>query len=28
MPADWDHEPLWDLLRRQAWSYRPMVEQG
>jgi len=25
MPADWDHEPLWDLLRRQAWSYRPAV---
>ena len=28
MPADWDHEPLWDLLRWQSWSSRPMVEQG
>jgi len=25
MPADWDHEPLWDLLRWQSWSYRPAV---
>ncbi len=25
MPADFDHEPLWNLLRWQAWSYRPAV---
>ena len=25
MPADWDHEPLWELLRWQSWSYRPAV---
>jgi hypothetical protein len=25
MPADWDLEPLWELLRWQSWSYRPAV---
>ena len=25
MPADFDKEPLWDLLRWQSWSYRPAV---
>jgi len=25
MPPDWEHEALWELLRWQSWSYRPMV---
>ena len=27
MPPDFDLDPLWDLLRWQAWSYRPAVQE-